>query len=247
MTRSPAWFAGVFALAAGACVTPAHASDATTDVDVSRVTLKLPGTGWTVSDKLPYGVVVDSSGLTVDGERRLVVAGPQGSRAEIVMLVSATRGHGGVTLHAECDPQDDGYIHKFNRGQSNYIPLQCLRVFGPGALPTDRETLGEDLGGAMASQRVSGPAEGYLVLLTVSNENGAVVKIHALLGADFAGLAGGRAATRLPEGLPEPVAAWADTLAENALGTLSSLFARLVVPPVVFSPPPASGRVATKD
>ena len=127
-----AWrsLAGLLALCACAHVTPACAADAATDVDVSRVTLKLPGAGWTVSGKFSHGVGVNSAALTVDGERRLATIGGQ--------------------------------------------------FAGPDAQP---------------------------------------------------------AVSHLPEGMPANLAAWADKLAEEALGTLSSWSGRLAVPPVAFTPP----------
>ena len=235
---------------AGACVTPARAGPATTDVDISRITLKLPGEGWTVSGKLPYGVPVDT-GRTVDGERRLVTQGQPGTRDSIVMLVSATRGAGGTTMRADCDPEDDRYVRKFNRGQSTTIPLQCLRVFGPSRFP-ELDKIGGALGEAMTAQHVNPPGGGYFAIVQVSNENGAIVQIQALIGNDFTGLEGRPPVARVPEGMRGPVAAWADVLAENALGTLSSLFARLEVPPVAFTHPAvaaasAASAAATKD
>ena len=237
-----AWhsLAGLLALCACAHVTPARAANATTDVEVSRVTLKLPGEGWTVSGKLPYGVGVVSAALTVDGERRLVTIGQPGSPASLVMLVSATRGSRGVTVHADCDPQEHFYVRKFNRGQSTFIPLQCLEVQGPVRMPADPAVLGESFGAAVAAQHAAIPPGGYVVSVDVCNENGAIVEIVAAIGSQFAGLDAQPAVAPLPEGLPATVAAWADKLAEEALGTLSSWSGRLAVPPVVFTPPAPS-------
>ena len=247
-SRSAFALACALALAGGACVTPAGAT--ATDVDVSRITLKLPGEGWTVSGKLPYGVPVDT-GRTIDGERRLITLGKLGTRDSIVMLVSATRGAGGTTMRADCDPEDDHYVRKFNRGQSTTIPLQCLRVFGPSRFPAPEE-IGGALGEAMIAQHVIPPGGGYFATVQVSNENGAIVQVQALIGSGFSGLEGRPPVARVPEGMRGPVPAWADVLAENALGTLSSLFARLEVPPVVFTHPAATSAsaasaAATKD
>ena len=232
-----AWrsLAGLLALCACAHVTPARAADATTDVDVSRVTLKLPGDGWTVSDKLPYAAAVESSGLTVDGERRIVAVGQPGTRASLVMMVSATRCSGGVTMHADCDPMDDWYIRKFNRGQSTFVPLQCLKVYGPARFPANPADFGGDLGKLLAERKTPIPPGGYYLRVQVCNENGAIVQIMALVGNGFAGLEGRAAAVPAPKDMRQPVVAWADLLAENALGTLSSLSARLEVPPVAFT------------
>jgi hypothetical protein len=235
-TRS---LAGALALAACAHVTPARAGDATTDVEVSRITMKLPGSGWTVSDKLPYGIGVMSAPLTVDGERRLVTTGRAGSLESMVMLVSATRGSRGVTMHADCDPHENFYVRKFNRGQSTFIPLQCLEVQGPVRMPADPAVLGESFGAAVAAQHAILPAGGYVVSVEVCNENGAFVQIIAVVGSHFAGLDAKPAGSALPEDMPPNVAAWADRLAEEALGTLSSWSGRMAVPPVVFTPPPA--------
>lgn len=224
----------LLAVALGACATPARADEATTDVDISRVTLKLPGDGWTISDKLPYAVSVESSPVSVDGERRLILRGTSESKTRVVMLVSATRGHGGVTEHAECEPEDGAYVRKFNRGQSTYIPLQCLRVFGPARFPADPQEFGGPLGEVMAARKIAGPPGGFYVNVEVCNENGAVVQIRAMISTGFAGLPGKSAASRLPQGMREAVAAWADALAESALGTLSAWNAQLVVPPVAF-------------
>jgi hypothetical protein len=240
-----AGFAVVAALCA--CAAPSQAAEiATTDVEISRITLKLPGNGWTVSGPMTYGVSVSSSPVTVGGQSRLVVSGPQGSREELVMLVSATRGERGVTLHAECEPQDGMYVRKFNRGQSNYIPLQCLRVQGPVLMPSDPAVFGEEFAAAMAAQHAVGPVGGYAVFIDVCNENGAIVEITALIGTQFAGLDAKPAVARVPDGMPPAVVAWADKLAESALETLSSWSARLSVPPVVFSPPaPADATMKT--
>ncbi|HEY9026711.1 MAG TPA: hypothetical protein VIP05_20635 [Burkholderiaceae bacterium] len=235
VTRS---LASALALAACAHVTPARAGGATTDVEVSRVTLKLPGEGWTVSDRLPYGVGVVSAALTVDGERRLVTIGQPGSLDSLVMLVSATRGSRGVTVHADCDPHDDFYVRKFNRGQSTFIPLQCLEVQGPVRMPADPAALGETFGAAVAAQHARIPPGGYVVAVDVCNENGAMVSIVAVIGSHFAGLDAKPAAAALPQGMPVTVAAWADRLGEEALGTLSSWSGRMTVPPVSFTPPP---------
>jgi len=232
-SRSSRSLAGALVLAACAYGLPARAAD----VEVSRVKLKLPGEGWTVSEKLPYGVDVSSSALTVDGERRLVTIGPAGSRDSMVMLVSATRGSGGVTVHADCDPADDFYVRKFNRGQSTFVPLQCLRVQGPARMPTDPKVFGEEFAAALGSQHAAIPPGGYAVAIDVCNENGAIVEITAVIGSHFAGLAAQPAVAGVPEGMPPGVAAWADKLAEEALGTLSSWSGRMTVPPVVFTPP----------
>lgn len=231
--------AAVLAFAACAGAAPARAEDApTTEVDVSRLTLRLPGDGWTVSDKLPWGLAVDSSSLTVDGERRLVTAGTPGTRSSMVMMVSATRGHGLVTIHAECEPEEGRYVRKFNRGEANYIPLQCLRVSGPYDFPADPAKFGGAFGPAMAGQHAVPPPAGYYVTVEVCNENGAVVEIEALVGFGFSGLGDRRAAAPLPPHVMESVAAWADVLGESALGTLTSLFPKLIVPPVAFKRPP---------
>ncbi len=240
-----AWLACAAAVALGAHVAPARADDATTDVDVSRITLKLRGGGWNVSDKLPYGAAVDSSPLTVGGERRVITAGRQHSRDGLVMLVSATRGERGISTHAECEPQDGVYVRKFNRGQSNYIPLQCLRVEGPANFPADPTVFGEDFAAVATSRHVAMPPDGYVVTVVVSNDNGASVEILALIGSHFTGLPDKSAAAPLPDGMPSAVAAWADQLAEEALGTLSSWSGRMTVPPVAFrspSPPPPAAR-----
>ena len=235
---------------AGACVTSARAGAAATDTDISRITLRMPGEGWIVSGRLPYGVPVDT-GRTVDGERRLVALGKSGSRNSIVMLVSATRGAGATAMHADCDPEADYYVRKFNRGQSTTIPLQCLRIIGPSVLPK-LEQIGGPLGEAMIAQQVMPPGVGYFATVRVSNDNGAIVQIQALIGNGFTGLEGRPPVARVPEGMRPAVAAWADLLAEDALGTLSSLFARLEVPPVTFTHPvdiaaPAASATASKD
>jgi hypothetical protein len=82
------------------------------------------------------------------------------------------------------------------------------------------------------------PPGGYYVTVEVCNENGAVVEIEALVDFGFSGLEGRRAAAPLPPRVIEPIAAWADVLGESALGTLTSLFPKLVVPPVAFKRPP---------
>ena len=237
-----AWraLAGLLALCACAHAVPARAAGATTDVDVSRVTLKLPGEGWAVSSKLPYGIGVTSSALTVDGERRLVTIGQPGSRASLVMLVSATRGSGGVTVHADCDPEEHFYVRKFNRGQSTFVPLQCLRLQGPVRMPADPAVLGEGFGAAVAAQHATIPSGGYVASIDVCNENGALVEIVAVIGSELAGLDARPAVPNLPEGMSANVAAWADKLAEEALGTLSSWSGRMTVPAVVFTPPAPS-------
>lgn len=234
-----AWrsLAGLLALCACAHVTPACAADVTTDVDISRITLKLPGAGWTVSGQFPYGVGVNSAALTVDGERRLATFGQPGSRESLVMLVSATRGSRGVTVHADCDPDEHFYVRKFNRGQSTFIPLQCLRVQGPVRMPADPAVLGEDFGAAVAAQHATILSGGYVLSIDVCNENGAIVETVAVIGGQFAGLDAQPAVSHLPEGMPASVAAWTDKLAEEALGTLSSWSGRLAVPPVAFTPP----------
>lgn len=237
--------AGVLALAACASAAPARAADATTDVEVSRITLKLPGADWTVSDRLPYDIGVMSAPLTVDGERRLVTIGHAGSLESMVMLVSATRGSRGVTMHADCDPREDVYVRKFNRGQSTFVPLQCLEVQGPVRMPADPAVLGESFGAAVAAQHASLPPGGYVVSVEVCNENGAVVEIVAVIGNHFAGLQARPAGSALPKDMPPSVAAWADKLGEEALGTLSSWSGRLAVPRVVFTAPPLPPGVKT--
>jgi hypothetical protein len=241
MTRSPFGraLAGLLALAACAHVTPADAAGATREVDISRITLQLPGEGWTVSDKLAFGAAVNSSGLTLDGERRIMTVGQAGSRDGLVMLVSAIRGSRGVSMHAECDPHDGAYVRKFNRGQSNYIPLQCLRMQGPARMPTDATEIDDDFGAAVNAQHVALPPGGYVLSIIVSNDNGASVEITAVLGADLEGMAGQAPAARVPAQMPPAIAAWADRLGEEALGTLSSWSGRMTVPPVVFKPPAA--------
>jgi hypothetical protein len=229
------------ALALAACVhvTPASAADAASDVQVSRITMNLQGSGWTVSGKLPYALAIQDQGLSIDGERRVIGYGLPGTSGSMVMLVSATRGTSGATVHADCDPDDRFYVRKFNRGISTYIPLQCLRVQGPVSMPRDLSVFGETLAVAFASQRARLPDEGYVLSLLVCNENGAIVEIFAFIGTDFAGLQARPAVDFLPPGLPAGVAAWADKLAEESLGTLSSWSGRMTVPPVVFTPPPA--------
>jgi hypothetical protein len=238
VTRS---LAGALALAACAHVTPARAGDATTDVEVSRVTMKLQGGGWTVSGKMPYALPIQDQGLSVDGERRVISYGPPGSSGSLVMLVSATRGSSGTVVQADCDPDDRYYVRKFNRGISTYIPLQCLHVQGPVSMPKDLSVFGKPLAAALASQHAVVPAEGYIANLLVCNENGAMVEIFVLVGRDFAGLQARPAVDFLPDGLPAGVAAWADKLAEEALGTLSSWSGRMTVPPVVFTPGGSGG------
>ena len=242
MTAAQAFWrsAGVFA-AAGCCVaTPALATVAsTTDVEVSRVTLALPGADWKVSEPLPYGVAVRDTVLTVGGQSRLFVAGPSGTRDEIVMLVSATRGQRNVTLHDDCDPAQGVYVRKFNRGQSTTIPLQCLNVQGPVRLPADLKVVHEGLAAALGAQQVVPPPTGYVMSLTVCNDNGAIVEIVALMGSHFAGLDAAPAGANVPARMPGGVAAWADKLSEAALGTLSSWSGRMDVPPVVFRTPPS--------
>ena len=234
VTRSLASLTCACAVALGASLTPARAVETTTDVGVSRVTLKLPGGGWIVSDAIPYSMPVSSSGVTVGGERRLVIIGTPGTRSELVMFVSATRGQRNITLHDDCDPEDGHYIRKFNRGQSTAIPLQCLWLGRQGRLPAV-DDLNEPMRDAMKAQHVVGPPEGSFAWVRVSNENGAVVDITALIGSDVVGLQDRHPVARLPQGVRESVAAWADTLAENALGTLSSWGGRLAVPPVAFN------------
>ena len=236
LTRS---LAGALMLAACAHVTSARAADATTDVEVSRVTMKLQGGGWTVSGKLPYALPIQDQGLSIDGERRMISYGPAGTSRSMVMLVSATRGTSGAVVQADCDSDDRFYVHKFNRGISTYIPLQCLHVQGPVRMPKDLSVFGNPLADALVSQHVVAPAEGYVANLLVCNENGAIVEIFALIGSDFTGLQARPAVDFLPDGLPAGVAAWADKLAEEALGTLSSWSGRMTVPPVVFRSPPA--------
>ncbi len=223
-----------FALASGACLVPAHAAGAATDVEISRITLKLPDASWRVSDTLPYTLPVQDSGLSVGGESRLLVAGKPGTRGALVMLVTATRGQRMVTLHAECEPEDGTYVRKFNLGQANYIPLQCLRVDGPARLPADVSRVDARLARAMSAQNVQSPPDGYLLTLTVCNENGALVEIVALVGLDIVGLDARPVAAALPADMPSAVAAWADRLGEEALGTLSSWSGRMSVPAVVF-------------
>jgi hypothetical protein len=229
--------AGSLSLALAALAVPARAADAPADVDISRITLRLPDAGWKVSGTLPFGVAVQDSGLTVGGESRLLVAGVPGTRDELVMHVSATRGQGRVTMHAECDAEGGIYVRKFNRGQSNYIPLQCLRVEGPVRLPADPAAFGDGFAAAMAAQHVAPPPDGYVVSLTVCNENGAIVEILALAGSHLVGLDARPAVAAVPQGMPPAVVAWADRLAEEALGTLSSWSGRMSVPPVVFKTP----------
>jgi len=252
------WPGGALALALGVFVapTPARAADATTDIDISRITLRLPDTNWKVSGVLPFGVAVQDSGLTVGGEGRLLVAGVPGTRDELVMQVSATRGQGRVTMHAECDASDGVYVRKFNRGQSNYIPLQCLRVEGPVRLPADLAMFGEGFAAAMAAQHIAPPPDGYVVSVTVCNENGAIVEILALAGSHLVGLDAAPAVTAVPRGMSPAIVAWADKLAEGALGTLSSWSGRMSVPTVVFTTPASrpealntalAGVDATKD
>jgi hypothetical protein len=238
-SRSPRPLAAMLASAACACVAPAHAGDRLVDVGISRVTLQLPGEGWTVSEKLPFGAAVDSSGLTLDGERRVMTAGQPGSRDGLVMLVSAIRGSRGISMHAECDPQDDTYVRKFNRGQSPYIPLQCLRMQGPARLPADPAQIDENLAAAVNAQHLALPPGGYVLSIAVSNDNGASVEITAVIGTHLEGLAGKVPAARVPADMPPGIAAWADQLGEEALGTLSSWSGRMTVPPVVFKPPAA--------
>jgi len=242
MTR---WLAGALALAACAHVTCARADDATTDVEVSRVTLKLQGGGWTVSGKLPYAVPIQDRGSSIDGERRVIAYGAPGTSGSIAMLVSATRGTRRTVVQADCDPDDNAYVHKFNRGISTYIPLQCLHVRGPVRMPRDLAVFGKPLAEAFASQQVAAPAVGYVLDVFVCNENGAMVEIIALIGRDFAGLPARPAVDFLPKGLPAGVAAWGDKLGEEALGTLSSWSGRMTVPPVVFTPPPAAADTKT--
>lgn len=237
--------AGALALAACAHVTPARAADATTDVEVSRITVKLPGDGWTVSAKLPYALPMQDSGTSIDGERRVIAYGAPGSNASMVMLVSATRGTRNAVVQADCDPDEHLYVRKFNRGISTYIPLQCLRVRGRVRMPGDLTVFGEPFGSVLAAQHAVAPATGYVISLLVCNENGAIVQIFALVGSDFAGLQARPAVDHMPERLPPGVAARADKLGEEALDTLSSWSGRMTVPPVVFAPPappaPASG------
>ena len=232
--------AALLASAACAGVAPAHAGDRPVEVAISRVTLQLPGEGWTVSEKLPFGAAVNSSGLTLDGERRIMTSGQPGSRDGLVMLVSAIRGSRGVSMHAECDPQDGTYVRKFNRGQSPYIPLQCLRMQGPARLPADPAQIDEELAAAVNAQHVALPPGGYVLTIAVSNDNGACVEITAVIGTHLQGLAGKPPAARVPADMPPGIAAWADQLGEEALGTLSSWSGRMVVPPVVFNPPAAN-------
>lgn len=244
--------AAALALASCALAVPARASDATTDVEVSRITLKLPGdAGWAVSEALPFGMAVQDKGLAVGGQTRLLVAGQPGTRDELVLLVTATRGQGGITMHGECEPADHLYVHKYNRGISTYIPLQCLRVAGPvRVLPEDLPTIDETLGRAMVAQKVVPPPGGYVVMLTVSNDNGAMVEITGLVGTHLVGLDAKPASATLPEGMPPAIAAWADKLGDEALGTLSSWSGRMTVPPVVFKAPARPGQplnTAQKD
>ena len=226
--------ASSFALASGAFFAPAHAADATTDVGISRITLKLPDASWHVSDTLPYTLPVQDSGLSVGGESRLLVKGQPGTRGALVMLVTATRGQRLTTLHAECEPEDGVYVRKFNRGQSNYIPLQCLRLDGPARMPADVSRVDTRLAQAMSAQNVAAPPDGYLLTLTVCNDNGALVEIVALVGLDIVGLDAKPAVAALPADMPPAVVAWADRLGEEALGTLSSWSGRMSVPAVVF-------------
>ena len=241
MTRSQPVrsLAGLLALVACAHVTPARAADAMREVDISRVTLRLPGDGWAVSDKLPFGAAVSSSGLTLDGERRLVTVGQAGSRDGLVMLVSAIRGSRGVSMHAECDPQDGAYVRKFNRGQSNYIPLQCLRLQGPARMPADAAEIDDEFGAAVKAQHAALPPGGYVLAIVVSNDNGASVEITAVIGTHLEGVGDKPPAARVPQDMPPAIAAWADRLGEEALGTLSSWSGRMTMPPVVFKPPAA--------
>lgn len=213
---------------------PVHAADAAADVEISRIKLRLPDAAWKVSEPLTFKLAVQDSGLSVGGESRLLVAGDSGTRDTLSMLVTATRGQGMVTMHAECDPQDDLYVRKLNRGQSTFIPLQCLRVDGPARIPADLAKVDDRLAQAMAAQDVAPPPEGYLLTLTVCNENGAMVEIVALVGLDLVGIDGKPAVAPLPQDMPAGVAAWSDTLAEEALGTLSSWSGRMNVPAVAF-------------
>jgi hypothetical protein len=234
MRRSFAWTACVLAVALVARVTPARAADAPPDVEISRITVKLPDADWRVSDMLPYTLPVRDSGLSVGGESRLLFVGKLGTRGALAMLVTATRGQGRVTMHAECEPEDGTYVRKFNRGQANYIPLQCLRVEGPARIPKDVSTVHASLARAMAAQHVAAPPDGYLLTLTVCNDNGALVDIVALVGLDIVGLDAKPAVEALPADMPPAVAAWADRLGEEALGTLSSWSGRMSVPAVTF-------------
>ena len=231
--------AASFALASCALATAARAADAPTDVDISRITLSLPGGGWTVSGKLPYALALQDSAKSIDGERRLLSLGQPGTASSMVMLVSATRGHGGATVQADCDPDARLYVHKYNTGISTYIPLQCLRVQGPVRMPADLSVFGEPFAAALSSQHAAVPPEGYVVALTVSNNNGAIVEVVALVGRQFVGLDARAAVDGRPSSMPEGVAAWGDKLGEEALGTLSSWSGRMTLPPVAFKPPAA--------
>jgi hypothetical protein len=71
----------------------------------------------------------------------------------------------------------------------------------------------------------------------VCNENGAIVEILALAGSHLVGLDATPAVAAVPQGMSPAVVAWADKLAEGALGTLSSWSGRMSVPPVVVKTP----------
>lgn len=228
----------LLALCLGTAPTAARAG---TTVEVARVKLVLAEDGW-------ESLVVKLGDVKLDSARGSTSLGMFGgleAHAKVltlrdaerqplaVMLVYATFGAArNLRLSGDCPPDGRLYVRDFTRGRIE--SPECVLIGGRLDGKRFVQQSGSRLAEAWRLAPFDVPDQAMLLHGNFANSTGAVIVVEALISPHLKGLDGAQPGAAVPEGLPEPIAAWADAFGEAARKALRSFSGELSMPPVDF-------------
>jgi hypothetical protein len=216
-----------------ACIGVVPMAAAQPPIEIARVKVLVAEDGWEVREGPPLNLLVDQgfSGAAL-GQAKVMVLRDPASQPLAVFVVGATWGRSGVTPNGTCPPHATTYVRDFTNGR--FDTPECLRFGGPfnseiiiaSGLPRLRE--------ARKVMQIDLPPRAYVVSVYMTNTNGAMVAMEGLLAPNFVGISSRKPVKPVPRSIPDPLAAWADALAEAALASVRSIGGELAMPKVDF-------------
>jgi TPR repeat protein len=202
--------------------------------DVGRVTLRMPDDKWESIGRSSHGIRYsgDRSGEVPLDRRHLLLRADGSGRFLAAMMVSTTRGVGGVQMGwtMTCQPGKNAHVVDYSR--RHVSGSECLTVTGLVQTQRYLESVAPALLADLARRNVALPATAFAVIESAGLANGAYIQVLAVFASDFKLPMEGIAKGNLPDAIKPEVAAWGTRLADAVSESIHSLSGTLTVPAV---------------
>lgn len=224
----------------GMLTPPVHAEEATKQiVPVGRVKVVLPQPGWESKPVRQEDIGLDGgiAGSIKSSSALFIYRSPdQPADVMAALLVYTTPGTPqSLRTSSDCSSLERYYVLDYTNGGRSFP--RCLRVYGQ---PVPKEViLGRAMPGLKSAVEQTGmevPALGYPIDLSIVLSSGAVVSVHGMVAPSLVGFPDVKPVSKVPDGMPPGIAAWADALGEAAQNALKLFRDEMPMPKVEFQP-----------